>query len=68
MPDDWSWNAPITTTSGLISGTPWPERASCDASPITRTSSRVTMLSISDDAPARRTMALEGEPEATRVA
>jgi len=35
---------------------------------MTRTCSSITLLSISEVAPARRTIALRGEPEATSVA
>ena len=43
-------------------------RATPAASSIVRSSSRVIALTISESAPARRTIALPGEPEATSVA
>jgi hypothetical protein len=62
-----SGNEAITTTSGLTSGPPSP-RSTPGASSTTRTCSSITLLSISDVAPARRTIALRADPEATRVA
>ena len=57
----------MTTTSPLTSGWPSSSRATPGASWITRKSSSLTMLSISDVAPPRLTMALRGEPESTSV-
>ncbi len=57
----------MTTTSPDTSG-PRASRATPGASSITWSSSSVTALTISESAPARRTIALRGEPEATRVA
>jgi hypothetical protein len=62
-----SGNEAITTTSGLTSG-PASPRSTPGASSTTRTCSSITLLSISDVAPARRTIALRADPEATRVA
>src|SRR5215471_3629519 len=57
----------ITTTSGVTSG-PSPPRATPGASSRIRTCSRVTLLSISEVEPARRTIALPNDPEETSVA
>ena len=67
MPRPFSGNEAITTTSGDTSG-PAPPRSTPGASSMTRTCSSMTLLSISEVAPARRTIALRGEPEATSVA
>ena len=57
----------MTTTSPEASG-PRSSRATPEASSITRSFSRLTALTISESAPARRTMAFRGEPDATSVA
>ncbi len=62
-----SGKAAMTTTSPEASG-PRASRATPAASSIVRSSSRVIALTISESAPARRTMAFPGEPEATSVA
>ena len=61
-------NAATTTTSGLTSGPMPGARATPGTSSITRTWSTGTPLSISLVEPARRTMALRAEPDATSVA
>jgi hypothetical protein len=64
VPDFLKGSVVTATTSALTSG-PSAPRATSAASSITRSCSRVTTLSISDVAPARRTMAFLGEPEVT---
>ena len=56
-----------STTSGLTRAPALP-RATPGASSMTRTCSSITLLSISEVAPARRTMAFWAEPDATSVA
>jgi hypothetical protein len=60
-------NAAMTTTSAEESG-PRSSRATPAAPSITRKSSRVTALTISEFMPASRTIAFRGDPEATSVA
>src|SRR6266480_3260514 len=60
----FSGNEAITTTSGLTSA-PASPRSTPGASSTTRTCSSVTLLSISEVAPARLTIALRADPEAT---
>jgi hypothetical protein len=62
-----SGNAATTTTSAEASG--WPSRRRTPAADaITRTASMEIALTISESAPARRTIAFSGEPEDTMVA
>ena len=62
-----SGKAAITTTSPETRG-PLPSRATPGPFSMTCSESSVTALTISESAPARRTRALRGEPDATSVA
>ena len=67
MPVVFSGNEATTTTSGLTRG-PAGDRATPGATSRIFRCSTLTLLSISEVAPARRTIAFSGDPEETSVA